>query len=72
MARAPPLARATSTGGAHLTEDLALAEHHRVEAGGHLEEVPGRRLVVLGEQERVEVVGVQRADVAQEVAMTSA
>ena len=45
-------------GDTDLTEDLALAEDGRVEPGGHLEEVAGRGIVVLGEQERVQVVGV--------------
>src|SRR5258706_325761 len=33
----------------HLAEDLGLAHHHRVEAGGDPEEVPERRLVLVDE-----------------------
>jgi hypothetical protein len=53
---------------ADLTEDLALADHRRVQPGGDLEEVPGRGVVVLRVQVRVQLVGTQRAELTEEVA----
>ena len=55
--RTPPSSLADLPGGAHLAEDLALAEHGRVEPGGHLEQVPGGGLVVLAVEVRVQLVG---------------
>ena len=43
---------------AHLAEDLALADDHRVEAGGHAEEVRDRAVVVVRVQVVGELVGV--------------
>ena len=45
---------------AHLAEDLALAEHRRVEPGGDLEQVLGGGVVVLAVEVRVQLVGAQR------------
>ena len=55
-------------GGTDLAEDLVLAEHGRVEPGGHLEQVGDRGVVVLAVEVRVEIVGVQPAELAEEVA----
>jgi hypothetical protein len=52
----------------HLTEDLGLAEHGGVEPGGHLEQVRHGGVVVLAVQVRVQVVGRQAAEFAEEVA----
>ena len=52
---------------AHLAEDLALAEHRRVEAGGDLEQVAGGRLVVLAVEVRVQFVGDEPTVLAEEV-----
>ena len=54
--------------GADLAEDLALAEHGRVEPGGDLEQMRRGRLVVLAVEVRVELVGGERAELAEEVA----
>ena len=43
---------------AHLAEDLALADDHRVETGGHPEEVRHRGVVVVRVEEVGELVGV--------------
>ena len=53
---------------AHLAEDLALAEHRRVEPGGDLEQVAGGGLVVLAVEVRVQLVGDEAAELAEEVA----
>ena len=53
---------------ADLTEDLALTDDRRVEPGRDLEQVGDGRFVVLREQIRVQLVGREVADVAQEVA----
>ena len=49
--------RARLEGVAHLPEDLALARHHRVEAGGHAEEMERRRLVGEAVRDRSERLG---------------
>ena len=53
---------------AHLAEDLALADDHRVEAGGHAEEVRDRGVVVVRVQQVGELVGVDARRVGEEVA----
>ena len=68
MAFAPPSACADLPRAAHLTEDLALAEHRRVEPGRHLEQVGDGGVVVLAVQVRVQLVGVEVAELAEEVA----
>ena len=53
---------------AHLAEDLALAEHRRVEPGGDLEQVGDGSVVVLAVEVRVQLVGGEAAELAEEVA----
>ncbi len=53
---------------ADLAEDLALAEHGRVEPGGDLEQVGHRAVVVLAVEVRRELVDAEVAELAQEVA----
>ena len=55
--RTPPSSLADLPRRAHLAEDLALAEHRRVEPGGDLEEVLGGGVVVLAVEVRVQLVG---------------
>ena len=52
---------------AELAEDLGLADDRRVEPGGDLEQVPHGGVVVLGVQVRVQLVGRDVAEIAQEV-----
>ena len=52
----------------HLAEDLALAEHRRVEAGGDAEEVGDRRRVVVDVEVVGEVLGGEEGDLGEEVA----
>ena len=47
---------------AHLTEDLALAEHGALEAGRHREQVAHGCVVVLAVEVRVQFVGVEAAE----------
>ena len=51
-----------------LPEDLALAEHGRVEAGGHREEVRDGRRVVVDVEVVAEVLGREERDLGEEVA----
>ena len=51
----------------HLTEDLALAEHCRIEAGGDLEQVGHGCVVVLAVEVGVQLVGSETGKVAEEV-----
>ena len=53
---------------AHLAEDLALADDHRVEAGGDAEEVRDRGVVVVRVDEVGELVGIDARHVGEEVA----
>ena len=53
---------------ADLAEDLGLAEHGRVEPGGHLEQVGDRGLVVLAVEVGAQLVGRQPGQLAEEVA----
>ena len=53
---------------AHLAEDLALADDHRVEPGGHAEQVRDRGVVVVRVEEVGELVGVDARRVGEEVA----
>ena len=53
---------------ADLAEDLGLADHRRVEPGRDLEQVPDRGVVVMRVEMRVQLVGGDVADLAQEVA----
>ena len=55
-------------GVAYLTEDFGLAEHGRVEATGHFEEMRNGGLIVLAVEVRVQFVGRQAAEFAEEVA----
>ena len=66
--RTPPSSCGELPRGADLAEDLALAEHRRVETGGDLEQVAGRGLVVLAVEVRVQLVGDEAAELAEEVA----
>ena len=50
-----------------LSEDLALAEHRRVEPGRDFEQMPDGGAVVLAEQVRAQLVDVEFAEFAQEV-----
>ena len=52
----------------HLAEDLALAEHGRVEPGGHGEEVGDGRRVVVDVEVVAEVLGGEEGDLGEEVA----
>ena len=52
----------------NLSEDLALAEHGRVEAGRHLEEVGHRGGVMLAVEVRGEFVDAETAELAEQVA----
>ena len=52
----------------HLAEDLALAEHGRVEPGGHREEVGDGRRVVVDVEVVAEVLGREEGDLGEEVA----
>ena len=52
----------------HLAEDLALAEHGRVEPGGHAEEVGDGRGVVVDVEVVAEVLGGEEGDLGEEVA----
>ena len=52
----------------HLAEDLALAEHGRVEPGGDPEEVGDGRRVVVDVEVVAEVLGGQERDLGEEVA----
>ena len=62
------LVRAALPGHLHLTEDLALAEHGRVEPGGDAEEVGHRRGVVVDVEVVAEVLGGEEGDLGEEVA----
>ena len=53
---------------ADLAEDLALADDHRVESGGHAEQVRDRRVLVVRVEEVGELVGVHARLVGEEVA----
>ena len=53
---------------AHLTEDLALAEHGRIEPGGDLEQMADRGRIVLAVEVRDQLVDRQVAEFAEEVA----
>ena len=55
-------------GGAHLAEDLALAEHGGVEPGGHREQVGDGRRVVVDVEVVAEVLGGQEGHLGEEVA----
>ena len=55
-------------GVAHLTENFGLAEYRRIEATGHFEQVRNGSLIVLAVEVRVQFVGRQTAEFAQEVA----
>ena len=53
---------------ADLAEDLALADDHRVESGGHAEEVRDRSVLVVRVEQVGELVGVHARLVGEEVA----
>ena len=52
---------------AHLAEDLALADDHRVEAGRHAEEVRDRRVVVVRVQDARRIPRGRRPTIGEEV-----
>ena len=66
--RSPTSRSATLPRLAHLAEDLALADDHRVEPGGDPEEVRDRGVVVVGVEQVGELVGVDARGVGEEVA----
>ena len=63
-----PLLLSDVPGGSNLTEDLALAEHRRIETGSDLEEMIDRSGVVLTVEVRGQFVDTEIAELAQEIA----
>ncbi len=72
QARQHEAGRALATSGfprpPHLTLDLALAEHRRLEPGGHREEMADRRVVVQDGQMIGDILGREEPRFAEEVA----
>ena len=63
-----PLVAGPLPGGADLAQDLALAQHHRLQARGHAEQVGRGRLVVVGEEVVAEVLRREEGQPGEEVA----